>query len=325
MNNDFYLSCYNDSHQANILQVFHIGAAKLLKRISGFDISNLFGIAAKRDFFFCARGENLVNYAANYAKEQRSLPFLSIINFMDVHQYIKQEPAGYSADIEEWEAEGIDPNYLSKVVYVDQQIGRLYDLLNEAGQLENTIIIIASDHGEAFNEHGITGHGFSVYNEEIKVPLIIRYPEKIEAGGRYEKLSGNIEILPTLLGLCEIEYSEDDFEGVDLLQAEDEDRYIFSGFVAHSNDKSAILHGDFKLIYDTKSFEYLLYNVKLDPGEMEELNHDEVEEFPAMIDSLDQRMNLMKIHQDRISMIHQIEDIKIELDLLQLRSLGYFK
>ena len=69
--------------------------------------------------------------------------------------------------------------YESSIAYLDEQIGRLFDELRSRGLLENTLVIVTSDHGEHFQERGFSGHGMSVYRREIHVPLLIFPPRSI--------------------------------------------------------------------------------------------------------------------------------------------------
>ena len=62
------------------------------------------------------------------------------------------------------------------IAFLDEQLGRLLDELRRQGLLDNTVVIITSDHGEAFGDHGIFGHSHSVYLDEIGVPLVILAP-----------------------------------------------------------------------------------------------------------------------------------------------------
>lgn len=66
--------------------------------------------------------------------------------------------------------------YLEEIRGLDRQLGRLLDQLAEAGHLDTSWLVITSDHGEAFMEHGSTNHGSSVYNEQVRVPLIVQPP-----------------------------------------------------------------------------------------------------------------------------------------------------
>jgi arylsulfatase A-like enzyme len=66
------------------------------------------------------------------------------------------------------------------IAYIDDQLGRLFDQLDRTGLLENTIIVITSDHGEHFGEHaGQFGHGSTLYAQEIRVPLLVMAPQRV--------------------------------------------------------------------------------------------------------------------------------------------------
>lgn len=83
----------------------------------------------------------------------------------------------------------LDPELKKKIIalydgeirYTDSQINRIIQFLKTKKVLDNTIIVVFSDHGEEFKEHGSFGHGHSLYKELIDVPLIVRYPPKIKA------------------------------------------------------------------------------------------------------------------------------------------------
>ena len=63
------------------------------------------------------------------------------------------------------------------IAFLDDQLGRLLDELRGQGLLDNTVVIITSDHGEAFGDHGLFGHASSLYLDEIGVPLVILSPD----------------------------------------------------------------------------------------------------------------------------------------------------
>lgn len=93
--------------------------------------------------------------------------------------------------------------YEHAVTRVDQQLGRLYRELERRQMLDNTIMIITADHGEAFGEHGRTGHGQSVYDEEVRVPLIIHAPGRVSAR-TVDTPAHHADVMPTILGLAGI-------------------------------------------------------------------------------------------------------------------------
>ncbi|MGP0067137.1 MAG: sulfatase, partial [Isosphaeraceae bacterium] len=68
------------------------------------------------------------------------------------------------------------------IVSLDRELGRLIDELGRRGILDQTLLILTADHGEQFGEHGGYGHGLSLYEPEIHVPLLIAFPDRVPAG-----------------------------------------------------------------------------------------------------------------------------------------------
>jgi arylsulfatase A-like enzyme len=91
--------------------------------------------------------------------------------------------------------------YDGDISYVDDQIGRLLNVLGNLDVLDSTIIVLTSDHGEEFKDHGSMGHKTTVYAEQLHVPLIIVYPPRITAGQRISSQASLVDIYPTLAGL----------------------------------------------------------------------------------------------------------------------------
>jgi arylsulfatase A-like enzyme len=90
--------------------------------------------------------------------------------------------------------------YAAEVRYTDEVLGRLIDALDVRDLAERTILIVTSDHGEAFGEHGDRYHG-GFWEEQIHVPLIWRAPGRIAAGRRVPHLVGLVDVVPTILDL----------------------------------------------------------------------------------------------------------------------------
>lgn len=94
-------------------------------------------------------------------------------------------------------------NYYTMIENLDRNLGRLMDKLEELGLAENTIVVFTSDHGDLMLSHGM--HYKRRPQEEcVRVPFIIRYPEKIEGGQVYNKPVSLADIVPTLLDLMQI-------------------------------------------------------------------------------------------------------------------------
>ena len=103
--------------------------------------------------------------------------------------------------LNESDVEIIKNAYDSELHEYDQYIGRLYSKLEELELLDNTILIFTSDHGEEFLEHGKIGHGLGdPYEEIIKVPMIIRFPEEVDVNvKRITAQVQSLDIAPTIL------------------------------------------------------------------------------------------------------------------------------
>jgi arylsulfatase A-like enzyme len=95
----------------------------------------------------------------------------------------KNVPADGPSEAIEREAAAVNrDSYESCIAYLDRQIGRLFDELEKGKLLNNTWVIVTSDHGEHFKEHGVFGHGLSLYRQEVHVPLLIIPPTQEQAG-----------------------------------------------------------------------------------------------------------------------------------------------
>jgi arylsulfatase A-like enzyme len=103
----------------------------------------------------------------------------------------------------------------------DGYIGELIEVLKRTGVLDNTIIVLTSDHGEEFGDHNpryfYDFHGRSLYEEMVRVPLIFVVPGNFPQGKRINFQVRLIDIMPTLLGLNRIEYDASRVQGVSLV------------------------------------------------------------------------------------------------------------
>ncbi len=92
--------------------------------------------------------------------------------------------------------------YYENLAFADHQVGRLLDALAESGLDDRTLVILTSDHGEAFGEHGFLLHNVSLYDEVIRVPLVIRFPARLGvAPGRH---AGVVEIRQLAATVCDV-------------------------------------------------------------------------------------------------------------------------
>ena len=109
--------------------------------------------------------------------------------------------------------------YPDKVVRSDREVGRLLDQLKSSGLDANTLVIFHSDHGEALGEHKFIGHGRFLFEDNLQIPLIIRWPEFIVAGRRVDTIVGTIDIATTILEAAGVPVGNSPLHGRSVLPA----------------------------------------------------------------------------------------------------------
>jgi arylsulfatase A-like enzyme len=92
----------------------------------------------------------------------------------------------------------IEDLYDAEIAYLDREVGRLCRELERLGKWENTLFVVTSDHGEELADHGHFGHGFSLYREQLHVPLILHQPGVFEGGGIARHPVHGLDLAPTL-------------------------------------------------------------------------------------------------------------------------------
>ena len=130
---------------------------------------------------------------SRWLKNTPSSPF-----FCWVHLYDPHAPYEPPAPFRERFAD--DP-YRGEIAYLDEVIGRMLRDLDSRGMLKNTLIVVAGDHGEGFDEHGESGHGIFCYEETLRVPLIFHQPRLFRGGRVVARPVGLVDVLPSLLEL----------------------------------------------------------------------------------------------------------------------------
>jgi len=104
----------------------------------------------------------------------------------------------------DWEQRALNDFYDAEVLHQDYHLGRLLDYLKTAGALDDTLVIIAADHGESHGDHNFFGHSFVVYQELVHVPLVIHYPERFPVGKRVKTNVSTRRIFHTVLDMTGI-------------------------------------------------------------------------------------------------------------------------
>lgn len=217
--------------------------------------------------------------------------------------------------------------YKAEITMIDTFVGRLLDNMRKVNALDSTIVVLISDHGEAFLEHRNIGHGRTLHAEELRVPLLMRYPTIIPQGVVSEPHVQLMDIAPTLMELTGIP-QPDTIQGESLRpywEKEIEQLPIVPKFaeLAYGNWKS-VNHGQWKLIYKDLNEEegYSLFNLKSDPNEYSDLWAEELVVGKALQQLLKQKeYTSQKI---KFTPAENIKELDAELEE-NLRALGYLE
>jgi len=145
-------------------------------------------------------------------------PFFAFLNYYDAHDpylpptdYLQRfsssnfnEKLDLRKKYTSEDAQNYMDAYDGAIAYLDQQVGDLFSSLEKMDQLQHTMVIMLSDHGEQFGEHGVMGHHNNLYYSTLHVPLIIHYPEKVPAKVRIQNNASLRDIPNTIFDLLEI-------------------------------------------------------------------------------------------------------------------------
>jgi arylsulfatase A-like enzyme len=116
------------------------------------------------------------------------------LHLMDVHQYLYDEDSAIFGT-------SYSDVYDNSILHVDRIVGQLLGYLASSRLLERTLVVVASDHGEAFGERGFEGHAREVYRETTEIPWILAFPFRLEGGAVVDLRTRNVDLWPTLLDL----------------------------------------------------------------------------------------------------------------------------
>ena len=235
----------------------------------------------------------------------------------------------------------IEELYDAGIRQFDDEIGRLFDFLESTDRLDSALIIITSDHGEEFHEHGSLYHYITTYQEVLHVPLILR-GKGVPAGLRVEAPVSIVDIAPTILSWAEVEpplrIDGDDLNALlgnasEVPGAPDPSNRFFERFqYAEASGGmqwedaiagevaiySSIRQGNYKLVMTAGGNVVGLYNLEADPHEKVDLALTEPSVLKALQHELDRRIQEFEARPKY--------DNQIELDpdeIEKLRALGY--
>jgi arylsulfatase A-like enzyme len=155
--------------------------------------------------------------------------------------------------------------YLNTLNSVDQQLGRIFDGLRERGLADSTLVVVTGDHGEAFGApHRTWGHGARLYQEGIRVPLMLWNPRLFPEGRRVATIGGHVDINPTVAHLLGVPPAPS-WEGKSLFDPGRAPRAYF--YAANDDYLLGVRENDWKYIYNVTRGRNELYDLARDPDE----------------------------------------------------------
>ena len=181
------------------------------------------------------------------------------------------------------DAEILHATYSAGVRYLDHVLGALFDDLRESGMWDQLLVVVTSDHGEEFDDHGGFGH-HTLYDEITRVPLLIKWPHGARAGFTRGTVCSSVDLAPTLLEFAGC--PTDGLQGSHLHRRQD-DAPIFIGTLDR-----AVVEDGYKAIFSYRSRPVQLFNLVTDPQEL--TNLAEVE--PERVRNLE---GILRVQDDR--------------------------
>jgi len=271
--------------------------------------------------------------AFDWLDKRKDERFFLFLHYMDPHDPYLEHPyngVGISrASMQEPEpemTERLHELYRGEIEYLDENFGKLLAKLDAEGLYDDTVIVLTADHGEEFNEHGGFWHGLTLYDEQIHVPLIIKWANDGERPNRGADsgIARLIDVGPTILGTAGIEIPKT-MQGIDLrtpFSARlEKDQQVFSEEDHEGNVLWSLRTEDEKLIIANEHNprglpEREYFDVSSDPLEMDGYSDPDAEA------RLEELAELQRLAAEGKAV--QGEDVEMDLPTCQrLKAIGY--
>ena len=289
-------------------------------------------------------GALVLKSAVEWLKAHKDERLFAYLHFREPHApYVAPDPfmARFASNTGR---RGSEPFYDASLAYVDSLVGKLLREMETAGLLDKSVVILMADHGEAFGEHGRSGHGATPYTEMAHIPLAFHLPARSQAAARRRsELFSTADVMPTLLDLLQIP-PPPTMQGrsrLALLAGEDETTPAFAVTRALGEDLTggkrdfgqvsyALRVPRYTLILAKQGKQVELYDRNADPAEQRNIARDRPDlvkqlqaQFAAWADT--QRGRPVVLPGGRLYAVGGKESDMDDTTRRQLKSLGYLK
>ncbi|MBN1223582.1 MAG: sulfatase [Candidatus Aminicenantes bacterium] len=279
-------------------------------------------------------------YACPEPYRSMFLPVDAKCRHLNLLGYLGGKPNIFKALSEE-ERQNVISLYDSEIRYTDETlIGPLIRKLKDMGLYDKTMIVFTSDHGEEFYDHSSWGHGHQLYDESLKVPLIIKFSDSKYRAQKADRVVSLVDVMPTILEEAGIDFSDLPFDGrslIPILQDKEKEDRVFLADIgsnvlnSHIPQKIATNRSREKFILNKKfTDEDLTFfqhtPPKTGPVELFELSEDPQEKRNIAHERSELVNQLIRFIEDLYGKAKKRKSLRPEIDETlkeQLRALGY--
>jgi arylsulfatase A-like enzyme len=303
--------------------------------------------ASPKDAHFDITTPTLHHAVEQWLGRKSQKPFFLFLHYWDVHYdynppspYDKMFNPDYKGDMSFFDfiknpkihkdmhpddLEQILALYDGEIAFTDFYIGKLFHQLKKAGLYENSLIVVTADHGDEFFEHGKKGHMRTLYDEVLRVPLIMKFPSgsAIEPNQKVDDVVSIVDIMPTILGSLGMTPSSE-VQGRNLIPALrgiplPKDAFIYASL---RNQMFALRSARSKFIQRSNLPTKEFYDLMADPGETKNILKNQRNEADRQVFILLDLLNLQRTHlRSRPFLINQVsrepdDDLKEQMEAL---------
>jgi arylsulfatase A-like enzyme len=270
-------------------------ASSKLTHWQGMDVEGLFD----------RRAEETTATVTKWLKAQKKKPFFLWIHYFDPHGPY-DPPTTFKNKFQRLDS---DPEtnkmltaYDGEIGYTDDEIQKVVRYIDQQELADDTLLILTADHGEGLGQHNHLHHGMFLYEEAMRVPLVIRWPQKVPAGLRIANRVELLDLSPTILDIAGVQAKNANYQGRSLKtllsnpSQSRQSRPIFLQRRLYENEKYkgkpivgeklAVLIDQWKYIEALKEKSVELYDLSSDPAELNDISRDhpdKVRRFSLMI------------------------------------------
>ena len=232
--------------------------------------------------------------ARAWMEERRDEPFFCFVHLWDAHfDFVPPEPydtmfdPGYTGSItgegfffngdartgnlDQRDRDHLVALYDGEIRWTDSFVGKLMADLEAWGIADDTIVVVTSDHGTEFWEHGSIAHRTTLFDEQVHIPLVLRYPGRLPEGRRVRAQTRMIDVAPTVLELADLPNLPDpmgeSLVGMAEEGAGDAGRLALSELYSVGSSLQAVRGGDGKYLVDLENDRSFFFDLEADPRE----------------------------------------------------------